>query len=87
MYKEGVEVLEDLGIMLVVIQLGVSCILCQYDYLTNILANIFLMFMERVREIIFNQYFHSYQTAPICWVNILAQFVRIYKFMNTRFQN
>ena len=43
----------DLGIPLVEIQLGVTGILRQSDYLTNILANIFLVFMERVRQIIF----------------------------------
>ena len=43
----------DLGIPLVVIQLGVSGIFYQSDYLTNILANIFLVFMEGVRQIIF----------------------------------
>ena len=43
----------DLGISLVVIQLGVTGILCQSDYLTNILGNVFLMFMECVRQIIF----------------------------------
>ena len=43
----------DLGISLVEIQLGVTGILCQSDYLSNILANIFLAFMERVRQIIF----------------------------------
>ena len=36
----------DLGIPIVVIQLGVTDLLCQSDYLTNILANIFLVFME-----------------------------------------
>ena len=43
----------DLGIPFVVIQLGVSGIFYQSDYLTNILANIFLVFMEGVRQIIF----------------------------------
>ena len=43
----------DLGISLVVIQLGASGILYQSDYLTNILANIFLVFMEGVQQIIF----------------------------------
>ena len=43
----------DLGIPLVEIQLGVTSILYQSDYLSNILANIFLVFMERVRQIIF----------------------------------
>ena len=43
----------DLGIPLVVIQLGVSGIFYQSDYLTNISANIFLVFMEGVRQIIF----------------------------------
>ena len=42
-----------LGVLLVVIQLGVTDILCQSDYLTNIFANIFLVFMERVWQIIF----------------------------------
>ena len=42
-----------LGVLLVVIQLGVTDILCQSDYLTNILGNIFLVFMECVRQIIF----------------------------------
>ena len=44
---------DDLGISLVVIQLGVTGILCQSDYLTNILANIFLVLMESVRQNIF----------------------------------
>ena len=43
----------DFGIPLVVIQLGISGILYQSDYLTNILANIFLVFTEDVRQIIF----------------------------------
>ena len=39
----------DLGIPLVVIQPGVTYVLRQSDYLTNILANIFLVFMKAVR--------------------------------------
>ena len=42
----------DLGILLVVIQLGVTGIFCQSDYLTNIFAKYFLGFMERVWQII-----------------------------------
>ena len=75
----------DLGISLVVIQLGVRGILYQSDYLTNILPNIFLVFMEGVRQIIFNQHLHSCQTAPTCWANIVMQFLPIYKLMNTRY--
>ena len=58
-----------LGVLLVVIQLGVTDILCQSDYLTNIIANIFLVFIERVWQIIFWPAFYSYQTAPTCWID------------------
>ena len=44
-------------------------ILCQSEYFANILAKYFLVFMERIRQIIFNKHFHPYQTAPTCWVN------------------
>ena len=65
----------DLGIPLVEIQLGVTGILRQSDYLTNILANIFQCLWSVFSKSFFDQHFHSYQTAPTCWVNMLARFV------------
>lgn len=42
----------DLRILLVVIQLGVTGISCQSDYLTIIFAKYFLGFMESVRQVV-----------------------------------
>ena len=74
----------DLRMPLLEIQQGGTGILSQSDYLSNIWQIFFYCLWSVFGKSFFDQHFHSYQIAPTCWVNMLVQFVPVYKFMKTR---
>ena len=83
----------DLGIPLVVNQLGVSGIFCQSDYLTNTFCQIFFRVYGAcsANHFMINIFAHTKPHQHVGFrlinllANILAQFAPVYKFINMRF--